>query len=96
MWYVYILESGKDNKHYIGSTNDLNRRIEEHNNGFVESTSARRPLRLVSYIAVETEKQARSREVPENRFRFLFHKKKNLPVPVVTLPQESAMPSSNA
>jgi predicted GIY-YIG superfamily endonuclease len=62
MWYVYILESGKDSKHYIGSTNDLNRRIEEHNNGFVESTSARHLLRLVSYIAVETEKQARSLE----------------------------------
>jgi predicted GIY-YIG superfamily endonuclease len=62
MWYVYILESGKDNKHYIGSTNDLDRRIEEHNNGFVESTSARRPLRLVSYVAVETEEQARSLE----------------------------------
>lgn len=62
MWYAYILESEKDDKHYIGSSNDLKRRIEENNNGNVESTSARRPLRLVSYIAVETEEQARSLE----------------------------------
>ena len=39
MWYVYILESEKDDKHYIGSSNDLKRRIEEHNKGIVESTS---------------------------------------------------------
>ncbi len=62
MWYVYILESSKDKKHYIGSTNDLNRRLLEHNEGKVEATSVRRPLRLVSYIAVENEGQARSLE----------------------------------
>ena len=31
--YTYILQSLKNNKYYIGSTNDLERRIKEHNNG---------------------------------------------------------------
>ena len=62
MWYAYILESAVDSKHYIGSTNELRRRVEEHNDGLVASTAPRRPLKLVSYIAVETESQARKLE----------------------------------
>jgi len=33
MFYVYILKSEKDGKLYIGYTNDLKRRLEEHNSG---------------------------------------------------------------
>ena len=62
MWYTYILESKKDGKHYIGSTNDLKRRLNEHNMGFVDATQPRLPFSLVSYVAVETERQARALE----------------------------------
>jgi len=62
MWYAYILLSRKDHKHYIGSTNDMGRRVSEHNSGGVEATRYRRPLELVSYIAVNTEQQARELE----------------------------------
>ena len=31
--FVYILQSLKNSKYYIGSTNDLDRRIMEHSNG---------------------------------------------------------------
>ena len=62
MWYAYVLESAKDAKHYIGSTNDMRRRCGEHAAGLVDATRPRRPLKLVSYIAVETEEQARSLE----------------------------------
>ena len=31
MFYVYIIQSKKDNNLYVGSTNDLKRRFEEHN-----------------------------------------------------------------
>jgi len=82
MWFVYILESEKDSKHYIGSTNDLKRRIEEHNQGIVESTAARRPLKLVSYIAVETEAQSRSLEkYMKSGSGFSFIKKRILQSP---------------
>jgi putative endonuclease len=33
VYYVYILQSLKTGKLYIGHTNNLTRRVEEHNNG---------------------------------------------------------------
>jgi putative endonuclease len=33
VYYVYILQSIKNNKLYIGQTNNLNRRLEDHNAG---------------------------------------------------------------
>lgn len=36
MWYVYIVRSALDSNLYIGSTNDLKRRLNEHNNGLVK------------------------------------------------------------
>jgi predicted GIY-YIG superfamily endonuclease len=61
MWYVYFLEL--NNKHiYVGSTNDLKRRIHSHQNGDVISTKLFRPVNLKSYIAVETEPHVRKLE----------------------------------
>lgn len=52
MYFVYILESEKDpTKIYVGFTNDLNKRLEEHNAS--QSTYSKRyaPWTLVSYTA---------------------------------------------
>jgi putative endonuclease len=62
MHYVYVLLSQKDNKFYIGLTNNLERRISEHYNGEVVSTKARRPLKLIFYEAYLNEKDAVRRE----------------------------------
>lgn len=62
MFYVYILRSKRDNRLYIGSTNDLRRRIEEHNSGKSVSTKFRRPLELIYYEAYRSEQDARRRE----------------------------------
>ncbi len=62
MWYVYILSSEKDGNLYVGSTNDLKRRLEEHHDGRCESTRFCRPLDLEAYIAVRGEKTARDLE----------------------------------
>lgn len=62
MYYVYILQSEIDNKFYIGLTNNLNRRLEEHHRGEVSSTKARRPLKLIFYEAYLNEKDAVRRE----------------------------------
>ena len=62
MFYVYILKSKKDNNFYIGSTNDLKRRINEHNSGLVFSTKSRMPFELVYYEAYKSEGDARKRE----------------------------------
>ncbi len=60
--YVYVLQSKKDNKFYIGLTNNLKRRIRQHSNGEVVSTKGRRPLKLIFYEAYIEEKDAVRRE----------------------------------
>lgn len=62
MFYVYILKSKKDNNLYIGSTNDLKKRILEHSKGRVPSTRNRCPFELVYYEAYKIEHDARLRE----------------------------------
>jgi putative endonuclease len=44
LFSVYILLSLKDNKLYVGQTDNFERRIKEHNSGKVYSTKNRRPL----------------------------------------------------
>ena len=62
MYYVYVLLSEKDGRFYTGSTNDLKRRLDEHNARKVESTKRRKPFLLVYYEACIDEKDARQRE----------------------------------
>lgn len=63
MYYVYFIQSKKYNETYIGSTNDLRRRLFEHNNGVEISTRRYKPWRLVYYEAYRSEKDAREREM---------------------------------
>ncbi|MCZ7613827.1 MAG: GIY-YIG nuclease family protein [Ignavibacteriaceae bacterium] len=46
-YIIYILQSKLDNKFYVGFTNNLKKRLIEHNSGKVKSTKSRRPLDLV-------------------------------------------------
>lgn len=57
MWYVYGLICS-DNSLYIGSTNDLKRRIKEHNAGMSAGIKGRLPAKLEFFLAVRTEKKA--------------------------------------
>ena len=60
MFYVYIIEN--ENKDlYIGSTNNLERRISEHNSGVSLSTKNSQ-WEPVYYEAYKSEKDARNRE----------------------------------
>lgn len=58
MYYTYILQSLKDNSHYVGSTHDLKSRIVKHSNGEMTYTAKKRPWKLVWYCAFLTKKQA--------------------------------------
>jgi putative endonuclease len=58
MFYVYILQSEKDNKLYIGQTNDINNRLERHNKGEVVATRNRRPLKMLVCKEFGTRKEA--------------------------------------
>jgi predicted GIY-YIG superfamily endonuclease len=61
MWYVYVLRN-REGQFYIGSTNNLKRRIEEHNAGKTQTTQILGPFRLEAYVAISDEAKARSLE----------------------------------
>ena len=63
MFYVYILLSLKDKKIYIGYSNNLKRRFQEHLEGKVKSTKGRLPVKLIYYEAFLSETDARRREI---------------------------------
>ena len=62
MYYVYVLKSKLMQEIYVGSTNDLKRRIKEHNNGVEISTKRYMPWVLRYYEAYFSEKLAGLRE----------------------------------
>ncbi len=62
MYYVYILRSIKDKNSYIGHTNNLQRRIKEHNSKLNQSTKSRVPFKLVCYEAYANLSDAKKRE----------------------------------
>lgn len=52
MKYVYILQSQKDpDRYYTGSTNDLDRRLKEHNFGHSVHTNKFRPWVIKTFVA---------------------------------------------
>jgi putative endonuclease len=62
MYYTYVLQSLSDNKFYIGFTQDLKQRFEQHEKGLVSSTKHRRPLKLIYYEACLDRADATKRE----------------------------------
>jgi len=62
VWYVYFLRLSNGDI-YVGSTGDLQNRIDTHQAGEVRSTKSHRPVQLKSYVAVETEPHARQLEL---------------------------------
>jgi len=54
MFYVYVLKSEKDNSLYIGKTNDVYRRLTEHNSGHTSATKSKRPYLLLETLECQT------------------------------------------
>jgi hypothetical protein len=52
-YYVYVLRSEKDSNFYVGYSNDLRRRLKAHQNGRVESTKKRLPVKLIYWEGVK-------------------------------------------
>jgi len=63
MYFVYILQSLKDKRTYVGYTNDFDRRFKEHNLGQSKATKHRTPLILLFKEQYEDIKAAKSREL---------------------------------
>ena len=63
MYYAYVLKSKKNGRFYYGSTDDLKRRISEHNSGIGgKYTRDNRPFELVYYEAYNSYDLARRAE----------------------------------
>lgn len=84
MFYTYILKSIRDDKLYIGYTNDLRKRFKQHSEGLSSYTKSRGPWEIIYYEACLNEEDARSRElylktgmgrryINSRLKRFLFH-----------------------
>lgn len=77
MYYVYILQSQKDKTYYYGFTEDLKRRITEHNSGKVEYTKKHNPYVLVWYCSfTEKEKALAFEKYLKSSSGFSFSRKR--------------------
>jgi putative endonuclease len=69
MAYVYILQSKKNNRYYIGSTKDINVRFKQHNSGCVKSTKNNRPYKLAYYQKYDSIKEAKLIEMKIKKWK---------------------------
>ena len=63
MFYVYVIQSLKDKTTYIGYTENLEKRIIEHNQGKTKSIKHKLPFQMVYKEAYESKTEARKREI---------------------------------
>lgn len=61
-FYVYVLRNEERNFIYIGYSENLKQRVQEHNEGKVQSTKFYKPLKLIFYEAYLTKSDAKRRE----------------------------------
>lgn len=61
-YFVYVLMSSKDGRLYKGQTNNLEKRIVEHNTGKTKSTKGYLPWELVYFESFKTREEAVLRE----------------------------------
>lgn len=62
MFYVYVLKSTSRNYYYTGSTNDLKKRFQQHQDSLSKSTKPYAPFILIYYEACLDKKDAYIRE----------------------------------
>ena len=62
MFTVYVLQNSISKRYYIGSTNDINRRLIEHNRGQTQSTRQNGVWSIIYREVVDTKREAIKRE----------------------------------
>lgn len=63
MFFVYVIKSKVDGRLYKGMTDNLERRVKEHNSGKMKSTKGYVPWYLVYSEVFDSREEARLREV---------------------------------
>ena len=69
MGFVYMLESLSSGRYYTGSTDDLDRRVSEHQRGKNLATRGRGPWKLVYFERFDLLADARRRELEIKRWK---------------------------
>lgn len=62
MIYVYILKSENFDRFYVGMSEDVEKRLKEHNSGKVKSTKAFKPWKVFFFESFDTKVEARNQE----------------------------------
>ena len=62
MFWVYIIQSLKDDSFYIGYSGNIKQRLEYHNKGLSRHTKNKRPWKLVYSETFKTKTEALKRE----------------------------------
>jgi putative endonuclease len=62
MYYVYILLNEAKTRTYTGVTDDVDKRLAEHNAGRVKSSQLYRPYEVIHIESFETLSEARQKE----------------------------------
>jgi putative endonuclease len=63
MFTVYSLKSEKDGRIYVGFTQNIARRLKEHNSGNTRSTKGWLPWNVIYTEEVDSREKARAREI---------------------------------
>ena len=69
MWHVYILKTIDKDWYYIGCTNNLERRLEQHNRGYNKSTRLHTPFEVVHSESYQDRSEAYAREKLLKRYK---------------------------
>lgn len=81
MYYAYLLKSDRNGKLYKGLTNDLKRRVKEHDQGKSVFTKNNGPWKLVYYEAFLSKSDAKKEEAflktgkGKERIKYLLQEK---------------------
>ncbi len=62
-YFVYILQSLKDQTYYVGYTQNLTKRLKAHNAGKSTYTKSHRPYKLIYQESFWIKKEAKQREL---------------------------------
>ena len=76
MFKVYILQSLKNRRYYVGHTVNMMERLKKHNAGSVKSTKYGKPWKIIYTEDYSTKSEAATREVEIKKYKggILFKK----------------------
>lgn len=58
MWFVYVIQGEKDKSFYVGATQNIKKRLQEHNWHLTTSNKNKAPYKLAWYCGFEDKLKA--------------------------------------